>query len=82
VIEGESSGGGNGKADSGFDADVAISTGELRKLIKDLLEALGGVLEADATTPTAAPAAQPVTPATPLVTATQKDSPPWAIATA
>lgn len=26
-----------------FDADVAISTGELSKLIPDLLEALGGV---------------------------------------
>lgn len=32
--------------DAGFDADVAIATGELRKLIPDLLDALGG--EADA----------------------------------
>lgn len=29
-------------ADSGFDADVAIATGELSKLIPDLLDALGG----------------------------------------
>ena len=28
--------------DSGFDADVAIATGELAKMIKDLIEALGG----------------------------------------
>ena len=28
--------------DDGFDADVAIATGELRKLIPDLLDALGG----------------------------------------
>ena len=31
-----------GKDDSGFDADVAIATGELRLLIPDLVEALGG----------------------------------------
>ena len=31
------------KADDGkFDTDVAIATGELRKLIPDLIEALGG----------------------------------------
>jgi len=28
--------------DDAFDADVAIATGELRKLLPDLLEALGG----------------------------------------
>lgn len=32
------------KEDSGFDADVAIVTGELSKLIPDLIEALGGEL--------------------------------------
>jgi len=37
VFEGVSKGG-----DDGFDADVAIATGELRKLLPDLLEALGG----------------------------------------
>lgn len=38
VFEGTS---GSGK-DNGFDADAAIATGELRKLLPDLLEALGG----------------------------------------
>ena len=32
--------------DDGFDADVAIATGELRKLLPELLEALGGEVEA------------------------------------
>ena len=34
----------NGKDDDGFDSDAAIVTGELSKLIPDLLEALGGEL--------------------------------------
>jgi recombination associated protein RdgC len=38
VFEGTS---GSGK-DNGFDADAAIATGELQKLLPDLLEALGG----------------------------------------
>ena len=33
---------GASEQDSGFDADVAIATGELRKLLPDLVEALGG----------------------------------------
>ena len=37
VFEGTSA-----EKDEGFDADVAIATGELRKLLPDLLEALGG----------------------------------------
>lgn len=32
-----------GRDDGGFDADVALTTGELRKLLPDLFEALGGV---------------------------------------
>ena len=28
--------------DEGFDADVAIATGELRKLLPELMDALGG----------------------------------------
>jgi recombination associated protein RdgC len=32
------------QGDDGFDADVALSTGELRLLIPDLLAALGGEL--------------------------------------
>ena len=41
VFEGAAESLGDGKDDN-FDADVAIATGELRKLIPDLLEALGG----------------------------------------
>jgi recombination associated protein RdgC len=37
VFEGTSA-----EKDEGFDADVAIATGELNKLLPDLLEALGG----------------------------------------
>ncbi|WKL16585.1 recombination-associated protein RdgC [Comamonas testosteroni] len=33
---------GNSKDDSGFDTDVAIATGELSRLIPDLIEVLGG----------------------------------------
>ena len=55
VMEGKS------QDDSGFDADVAIATGELRSLIPDLIEALGGESErgigaAPAATTTARPA--------------------------
>ena len=32
----------DGKDEGGFDADVAIATGELKKLLPDLIEALGG----------------------------------------
>jgi recombination associated protein RdgC len=32
--------------DDGFDADTAIATGELRKLLPDLMEALGGEMVA------------------------------------
>lgn len=39
VFEGASAG-----KDDGFDADTAIATGELRKLLPDLLDALGGEL--------------------------------------
>lgn len=38
-------GSGQGDADGGFDADVAITTGELRGLLPDLIDALGGPLE-------------------------------------
>ena len=42
VFEGASSGAGKPAKDEAFDADAAIATGELAKLIPDLLEALGG----------------------------------------
>lgn len=47
-----------GDAD-GFDADVAIATGELRRLLPDLIEALGGLHERQATVPAATAAAAP-----------------------
>jgi recombination associated protein RdgC len=57
------------QGDDRFDADVALSTGELRVLITDLIDALGGEVEATAVTdqaPTAAtlPAATPATAVT------------------
>jgi recombination associated protein RdgC len=45
VFEGAAASPADGKDDN-YDADVAIATGELRKLIPDLLEALGGEMVA------------------------------------
>jgi recombination associated protein RdgC len=45
VFEGAAASPADGKDDN-FDADVAIATGELRKLLPDLLEALGGEMVA------------------------------------
>jgi len=53
-----------GRDDSGFDADVAIATGELRQLLPALLEALGGVHERQAA-------------AAPAVTAPGPEPAPW-----
>jgi recombination associated protein RdgC len=56
VLEGV--GGSGGQGGEGFDADVALATGELARLIPDLVEALGGPLAfGDAGTPPAPPAA-------------------------
>lgn len=49
-------------ADENFDADVAIMTGELRLLLPDLIEALGGPLEPAAAPAAAAPVAPGVAP--------------------
>lgn len=51
---------GRAAQDDGFDADAAIATGELRQLIPDLVDALGGELDslASPTGSVAAPAAQ------------------------
>lgn len=40
-----------GADDGGFDADVAIATGELRQLLPDLIEALGGLHERQTAAP-------------------------------
>lgn len=53
--------------DTGFDADAAIATGELRQLIPDLVDALGG--ELDPLVPAAAPVDLPVPVAPPLAQA-------------
>ena len=49
VLEGAQSGK-DGNDDNGFDADVAISTGELRLLMPELIAALGGLHERQAAT--------------------------------
>ncbi len=54
----EGTGAAAGQADDGFDADVAIATGELRQLVAALLEALGGLHQPE---PAVAPA--PAAPA-------------------
>ena len=60
VLEGAQSGA-SGRDDNGFDADVALSTGELRLLMPELIAALGGLHERQAApTAPAAPAAAAV----------------------
>jgi recombination associated protein RdgC len=49
VLEGSSSDAGD---DKGFDTDVALATGELARLIPDLVAALGGPLQRNAASPT------------------------------
>lgn len=67
--------------DDRFDADVALSTGELSGLITDLIDALGGEAAATAVTdqaPTAAPAAAPaVSPERVPATTADDDGPPF-----
>ena len=61
--------------DGGFDANVAITTGELRQLVPELIEALGGLLVRDAapaSTSAPAPAA-----AAPLGAAADTSTAPW-----
>ncbi len=61
--------------EDGFDADAAISTGELSQLIPDLLDALGGELD-----PLAAPTAPAVSAApafSPAAPGATKPTPPW-----
>lgn len=47
--------------DGGFDTDVAIATGELSKLLPDLIEALGGEADSGIATAAAAVAGSPAT---------------------
>ncbi len=48
---------GQGHQDSGFDTDVALATGELARLIPDLIEALGGEGRMGLASPVTAPSA-------------------------
>lgn len=75
VLEGQEK---KAEGDNGFDADVAIMTGELGHLIAQLVEALGGWLDP---TQAASPAAAPepnVSPAGAVQPAANDDAPPWA----
>ena len=68
VLEGAGSTPRHGQADNGFDADVAIATGELRQLLPALVEALGGLHERQAGAPAAvAAASKPASAASPEV---------------
>jgi recombination associated protein RdgC len=62
VLEGASAP--SGKDDKGFDADVALTTGELGQLVADLIDALGGELQRDALGQ-ATPGVQPASGAAP-----------------
>jgi len=69
----EGAGAAAGRAEDGFDADVAIATGALRQMIPDLIEALGGVQAEGAATPAAA---------APSPAGNVADLPPWNLAAA
>ena len=74
VFEGQS--GSYADKDEAFDADAAITTGELRELIPDLLDVLGGELPGMGSEP--APATIQHEPApTSATTSASDDSPPW-----
>ena len=69
-------GGAKQKDDDGFDADAAIATGEIGKLIPDLLEALGGEVELGADMPaTPATLVTPQPSAVPAAQADEDDAP-------
>jgi len=61
--------------ESGFDTDVALSTGELNKLIPELIEALGGEIVPGMAMPDA-PTAAPAKPKQEAVTAVGDDEDP------
>jgi recombination associated protein RdgC len=81
VLEGRGSGSSNDGNENHFDADVALATGELARLIPDLVAALGGPLKRDA----AATASEaPATPSKATVhdRNTGDSTPPWEAAAA
>lgn len=74
VLEGRGSGSSNDGQENHFDADVALATGELARLIPDLVAALGGPLKRDAAAASA--------PATVTDRNTGDTTPPWEAAAA
>ncbi len=86
VLEGQEK---KGEGDNGFDADVAIMTGELGRMIPDLIDALGGWLDptqplappgadGNRTAPTATPAASAnVAASEEVAEVALNDVPPW-----
>ena len=79
VFEGEA----KAQGDDRFDADVALATGELSALITDLIDALGGEVEASAVTDQAPVTGTPATttpapaPAPMLAVTADADDPPF-----
>jgi recombination associated protein RdgC len=89
----ESTRGAGASPEESFDADVAITTGELREWLVDVLEALGGELAAGAmptelasarvvaqppaVAPSATPAAMPAAAPVPATLADAPEPPPW-----
>jgi recombination associated protein RdgC len=74
-----------GDGDNGFDADVVLMTGEMGRLIPDLIDALGGWLDpmnpatpVAGTAPAAAPEADAATAAATAEAGVASDAPPWA----
>ncbi len=70
----------NGGSDGGFDTDVALVTGELGRLIPDLVDALGGELQRGGVGTSVAPAPAPApvpapAPASDSAPASQADAP-------
>ncbi len=62
------------EGENGFDADVALSTGELQKLIPELIEALGGEMAFGAAADSAPPAPAPREP---VAVGVDDDGPPF-----
>ena len=75
VLQGTDATAAAGQEDGGFDADVAIASGELRQMMAALIEALGGVDMPQAERAGAAAAA-------PRAGGTERSLPPWEAAAA
>jgi recombination associated protein RdgC len=63
--------------ENGFDADVALSTGELQKLLPELMEALGGEMAFGAAPADADATAAPAAPREAVTADADEDGPPF-----